>query len=68
LVEQRFGFSFYSWTFWFVIPAGALLSGFAGASGYLAGSLFFGRRPTRLLLLNIVIASISTFFFIHYLS
>ena len=26
------------WTFWFVISAGALLSGFAGASGYYAGS------------------------------
>jgi hypothetical protein len=67
-LEQRFGFSFYSWTFWFVIPAGALLSGFAGAIGYYAGSLFFGHRPTRLLLLNIVIASVATFFLIHYLS
>ncbi len=67
-VEGQFGFAFYTWTFWFVIPAGALLSGFAGASGYYAGSWFFGHRPTRLLLLNIVIASVATFFTIHYLS
>jgi hypothetical protein len=67
-IETRFGFAFYSWTFWFVIPAGALLSGFAGASGYYAGSWFFGHRPTRLLLLNIVAASVATFFTIHYLS
>ncbi len=68
LIETRFGFAFYTWTFWFVIPAGALLSGFAGASGYYAGSWFFGHRPTRLLLLNIVAASIATFFLIYYLS
>jgi hypothetical protein len=54
--------------FWFVIPVGALLSGFAGATGYYAGSWFFGHRPTRLLLVNIVIASVTTFFLIHYLS
>jgi hypothetical protein len=67
-VEARFGIAFYTWTFWLVIPAGALLSGFAGASGYYAGAWFFGHRPTRLLLLNIVLASVATFFLIHYLS
>lgn len=68
LIEARFGFSIYTWSLWFVIPIGALFSGFAGASGYYAGSWFFGHRPTRLLLLNIVIASVATFFLIHYLS
>src|SRR5207249_3554387 len=67
-IELQSGFAFYTWMFWFVIPAGAGLSGFAGATGYLAGSWFFGHRPTRLLLLNILIASVSTFFLIHYLS
>ena len=67
-IEVQLGFAFYTWMFWFVIPGGALLSGFAGASGYYAGSWFFGHRPTRLLLLNIVIASVMTFFLIHYLS
>lgn len=67
-VEVQFGFAFYTWMFWFVIPVGALLSGFAGASGYYAGSWAFGHRPTGLLLLNIVIASATTFFLIHYLS
>jgi hypothetical protein len=68
LVEQRFGFALYSWMFWFVIPVGALLSGFAGASGYYLGARFFGHRPTRPLLLNILIASVLTFFLIYYLS
>jgi len=67
-IEARFGFALYTWTLWLVIPVGALLSGFAGATGYYAGSWFFGHRPTRLLLLNIVIASVGTFFTIHYLS
>lgn len=67
-VEAQFGFAFYTWMFWFVIPVGALLSGFAGASGYYAGSWFFGHRPTRLLLVNIVIVSLTAFFLIHYLS
>lgn len=68
LVETRFGFAFYTWTFWFVIPVGALLSGFAGASGYYAGSWLLDRRPSRLLLANVVAASVATFLLIHYLS
>jgi hypothetical protein len=67
-VEAKFGFALYTWMFWLVIPVGAILSGFAGASGYYAGSWFFGHRPTRLLLLNIVTASVATFFLIYYLS
>jgi len=67
-IEARFGFAFYTWTFWFVVPVGALFAGFAGASGYYAGSLLLGHRPTRLLLLNIVIGSILTFLLIHYLA
>lgn len=67
-IAARFGFALYTWTVWFVIPAGAILAGFAGASGYYAGAWRFGHRPTRLLLLNIVIASIATFLLIYYFS
>jgi len=67
-VEARFGFALYKWMFWFVFPVGAVLSGFAGASGYLGGAWFFGHRPTRLLMLNIVITSLLTFFLIYYLA
>ena len=66
-IEQVTGFAFYTWMFWFVIPAGALLSGFAGASGYWAGAHLFGRRPTKILLVNVVAASVATFLTIHYL-
>ncbi len=68
LVELKTGFAFYSWTFWFIIPAGALLAGMVGASGYYAGARIFNRRPGTLLLLNVLLASVGTFFVIHYLS
>ena len=67
-VELGFGFAFYSWMFWFIVPVGALLAGFAGASGYYAGARVFNHRPTPLLLLNVLLASVGTFFTIHYLS
>jgi hypothetical protein len=67
-LESKFDFSIYSWTFWFVIPAGAICSGLAAASGYYAGARYFNHRPTRLLLLNMVVISITTFFLIHYIN
>jgi hypothetical protein len=67
-IETVFGLALYTWMLWFVIPVGAGFAGFAGATGYYAGSWFFGRRPTRLLLVNIVLVSVSTFFLVHYLS
>lgn len=67
-IEIKFDFSIYSWMFWFVIPAGAICSGFAAASGYYAGARFFNHRPTKVLLLNMVIISITTFFLIHYIN
>ena len=33
LVESKFGLALYSFMWWFVIPVGALLSGFAAAKG-----------------------------------
>ena len=67
-IELKSGFALYTWMVWFVIPVGAILAGFAGASGYYAGSWWFGRRPTRLLLQNVLLASIATFLLINYFS
>ena len=33
-IEQLFGFSLYTWSLWLILPIGAILSGFAAASGY----------------------------------
>lgn len=54
--------------FWYFVPAGALLAGVVGASGYYAGARFFNHRPTALLLVNILLASVGTFFLIHFLA
>ena len=67
-VEELFGFSFYTWMFWFIIPAGALISGFAAAAGYYWGARLFNHRPSRMLLANLVLISVGTFFLVHYLS
>jgi len=67
-LEIKFDFSIYSFMYWFVIPAGAICSGFAAASGYYAGARYFNHRPTKLLLLNMVVISIATFFLIHYIN
>jgi len=66
-IERQFGFALYTWMFWLIVPVGAGFAGFAGASGYYFGSILFGHRPTKLLLLNIALASLATFFLIHYL-
>lgn len=67
-IERSTGFSFYTYMFWFVIPVGAVLSGFVGASGYYLGARLFNHRPTKILLLNMVVISVATFFLIHYFS
>jgi hypothetical protein len=67
-IERRFDIAIYTWMYWFVIPVGAGLAGFAGASGYYVGSRLFNHRPSNLLLLNIILASLATFGLIHYLS
>jgi hypothetical protein len=67
-LEESTGFALYTWMFWFIVPAGAIAAGVAGASGYLAGSWYFGHRPTRLLLLNILMVSVVTYLLIQYLA
>lgn len=67
-IEIKFGFSVYGFMFWFVILGGAICSGFAAAAGYYAGARYFNHRPTKVLLLNMVVVSITTFFLIHYIN
>ncbi len=68
LIEEFAGISLYSWTVWFIFPVGAIFSGFISASGYYFGSTFFGHKPTRLLLINMVLISVGTYFMIYWLS
>jgi hypothetical protein len=65
---EYIGFSFYTFLLWFVIPIGAILSGFAAATGYYVGARVFGHRPTSLILWNMIAVSVGIFFLVHYLS
>src|SRR5581483_11374249 len=60
LLETKLGIAFYSLMYWFVIPGGALCSGFAAASGYYLGAKVFHHRPTRLMLFNTISVALST--------
>ncbi|OAI56111.1 hypothetical protein AYO49_04840 [Verrucomicrobiaceae bacterium SCGC AG-212-N21] len=50
----------------FIIPAGAVICGIVAATGYWIGARLFNHRPSRTLLFNIVLVSITTFFVIHH--
>ena len=65
-IDIGFNFSIYGWILWFVIPSGAIGCGFVAASGYYFGARLFNHRPTRVLLLNMTVISVTTFFLIHY--
>src|SRR5215831_9070460 len=68
VIEKKFGIAIYSFTLWLVVPAGAMLSGFVAASGWHLGSILLNHRPTRLLLVNMGLASVTTFFTIYWLN
>ncbi|MBC3873391.1 hypothetical protein [Undibacterium flavidum] len=67
-IEEILGFSIYSFSLWFIIPIGAIGCGFLAASGYYLGSVLFGHRPSKMLMFNMVLISISTFFMVHWFS
>jgi hypothetical protein len=66
LIEVYTGRAIYSWTFWFVLPGGAFVSGMAAASGYYAGAVLLHQKPAGGVLFNMVAASVSAFFVVHY--
>lgn len=68
LVEQNYEFSFYSFCLLFFIPVGAIASGFAAATGYWIGSKVVNQKPTRRLLVNILILSVGAFFALHFMN
>jgi len=68
ILEQTLNFSFYSYMLWFVIPIGAIGSGFVAASGYYLGAKWFNHKPSRLILLNMLAISTITFFLIYWLN
>jgi hypothetical protein len=65
-MASHWDFAVYTWMYAFVIPLGALLCGFVAATGYWVGARLFNHKPSKLLLFNIALVSLSTFFAIHH--
>lgn len=66
IIDRLTGFNIFSFSFWVIIPAGALFTGAAAASGYYFGSLFFQTRPTWFLLVQILIVTAAAQLIIYY--
>ncbi len=67
LVQNLTGFNLFTLSFWVVLPVGAFLVGFAAASGYFFGSLYFHKKPGLLLLLQMVLIAAFTQLLIYYM-
>lgn len=61
------GFNLFTFNVWFIVPAGAIAVGMAAASGYYFGALFFHKRPSAALLIQMVAIAAISQFLIYYL-
>ncbi len=66
-VSRITGFDLFTFSLWVVVPVGAALTGFAAASGYYFGSLYFHKRPDLPLLVQMVVIAGVTQLLIYYL-
>jgi hypothetical protein len=66
LVEKLVGLNIFTFMLWFVVPAGAAMTGFVAASGYYFGTLYFHTRPGILLFLQMVLIAGFTQWLIYY--
>jgi hypothetical protein len=60
-------FNLFTLSVWVVVPVGAILVGFAAASGYYFGSLYFHKRATWFLLLQMIVIAAATQGLIYYI-
>ncbi len=67
LVQKLLGLNLFTMMIWFVVPAGAIATGMAAASGYYFGSLYFHTRPSVLLFLQMVVIAGFTQWLIYFM-
>ena len=67
VVSRMTGFDLFTFSVWVVVPVGAILIGFAAASGYYFGSLYFHKRAGLSLLLQMVVIAGLTQLLIYYI-
>lgn len=61
------GFNLFTLSVLFVVPAGAAICGFAAASGYYLAARFLHQRPTKVLLVQMVLIAAFTQWLIYWL-
>lgn len=66
-ISKLTGFNLFTLSVWVVVPVGAMLVGFAAASGYYFGCLYFHKRATWFLLLQMMIIAAGTQGLIYYI-
>jgi len=66
LVDRLIGLNLFTLSIWVVIPAGAGMCGFAAASGYYLAAKWLHQRPTKVLLVQMVIIAALTQFLIYW--
>lgn len=66
-ISNLTGFNVFTLSVWVVVPVGALLVGFAAASGYYFGSLYFHKKATWFLLLQMIVIAAATQGLIYYI-
>lgn len=67
VVSKMTGFDFFTFNIWIAVPVGSVLTGFAAASGYYFGSLYFHKRAGLSLLLQMVVIAGLTQLLIYYM-
>jgi len=66
LINVYAGYALYSFMVFLILPIGAIIAGFCAATGFYFGAKYFHQKPIGGVLINMVIASISAFFLVHY--
>lgn len=66
-VSKMTGFDIFTASVWVIVPAGAACTGFAAASGYYFGSLYFHKRADLSLLLQMIVIAGLTQLLIYYM-
>ena len=66
-IEVRWGHALYSFTFWFVIPIGAICVGMMAATGFMIAARVLNVRPARSTLAVIIVSSMTMFVAIQWL-
>jgi hypothetical protein len=66
-IDMAIGFNAFTFSLWFIIPAGAGLCGFAAASGYYFAAKYLHVMPSKRLLLQMVVVAALTQLLIYWL-